>query len=52
VFAVLLAPPHLPEPGPCFYHGGVAWVIPGFTEEGEYVLYYGCLDGSVITVGG
>lgn len=41
----------LPPSGPCFYHGGVAWIVPGFTELGEYVLYYGCADGTVIKVG-
>lgn len=42
---------YLPEPGPCYYHGGVVWVIPGF-EGGEYVLYYGCRDGEVKVVRG
>lgn len=44
------APPHLPEPGPCYYHGGVAWVVAGY-EGARAVLYYGCLDGTVVTVG-
>lgn len=44
-------PPHLPAPGPCFYHWGVAWVI-GQWEGFEWVLYYGCQDGTVIRVGG
>jgi hypothetical protein len=37
-------------PGPCWEHGGIVYVIAGFTEFGEYVYYYGCADGTVVVV--
>jgi hypothetical protein len=37
-------------PGPCSGHGGVAWVAPGLSDNGEILLYYHCMDGSVEAV--
>jgi hypothetical protein len=41
----------LPESGPCYYHGGVVWIVPGVNDVGEAVTVYGCVDGTIIEIG-